>query len=275
MKQIYLLLSVIAAFLFVSNALCCDTPSCGHWPGMDDGDAVGVTGGIKQGRHTRGYAGETDKGTVSRQEDYSMPVVFNNVMSKYQSVLKNSEQLLIVTGDYASPKATLYVLSKSDGKWQMSYPQLEVNIGKNGFAHEGKKREGDGMTPSGAFYLGTAFGYEPSIATKMPYCQSTAEDFWVDDSDSPQYNQWVHGKPDAKSWEVMRREDNLYKYGAVIEYNTSPVVKGAGSAIFIHVQRGEDMPTAGCVSMPEACVAELLGWLDPAKIPLIVTGTLE
>jgi len=58
----------------------------------------------------------------------------------------------------------------------------------------------------------------------------------------------------------------------VIEYNMHPIVKGKGSAIFLHVwkQRGA---TAGCVAMSEEMVLRILGWLDPAKKPLIIMGT--
>jgi L,D-peptidoglycan transpeptidase YkuD (ErfK/YbiS/YcfS/YnhG family) len=106
----------------------------------------------------------------------------------------------------------------------------------------------------------------------MPYRQATEDDFWVDDVNSEDYNKWVKGKPNAASWEKMRRDDDQYKYGVVIEYNTNPIVKGKGSAIFLHVWR-DGGPTLGCVSMPEERVLKILGWLDPAKKPLIIMGT--
>jgi L,D-peptidoglycan transpeptidase YkuD (ErfK/YbiS/YcfS/YnhG family) len=40
----------------------------------------------------------------------------------------------------------------------------------------------------------------------------------------------------------------------------------------LHVWNGGDS-TFGCVSMPEEMVLEILGWLDPAKKPLIIMGT--
>jgi len=63
-----------------------------------------------------------------------------------------------------------------------------------------------------------------------------------------------------------------YDYGAVIDYNTAPVVPGAGSAIFLHVSTGG--PTAGCVSLPGAQLLAVLRWLDPADQPRIVMGTV-
>jgi L,D-peptidoglycan transpeptidase YkuD (ErfK/YbiS/YcfS/YnhG family) len=93
----------------------------------------------------------------------------------------------------------------------------------------------------------------------------------VDDVNSEDYNKWVKGKPNAASCEKMKRDDDQYKYGVVIEYNMYPIVKGKGSAIFLHVWK-DGGPTLGCVSMSEEMVLKILGWLDPAKKPLIIMG---
>ena len=70
----------------------------------------------------------------------------------------------------------------------------------------------------------------------------------------------------------MRRSDNLYKYGIVIEYNTNPVIKGYGSAIFFHIWRGKDVTTEGCVAVSEDNIIRILEWLDPTARPLIIMG---
>lgn len=184
-----------------------------------------------------------------------------------------SEQLIFATnGDSSSSIVTIYTLEKNKGVWQTVFPGVAGSVGEKGFAAMDHKREGDGKSPSGVFPLGIAFGYDPSVTTKMPYRQATEDDFWVDDANSEEYNKWVKGKPNAASWEKMRRDDDKYKYGVVIEYNTNPIVKGKGSAIFLHVWR-DGGPTLGCVSMPEEMVLKILGWLDPAKKPLIIMGT--
>ncbi len=61
-----------------------------------------------------------------------------------------------------------------------------------------------------------------------------------------------------------------YDYGAVIAYNTDPVVPGAGSAIFLHQSTGG--ATAGCVSLPQGELLEVLRWLQPSADPVIVLG---
>ena len=56
----------------------------------------------------------------------------------------------------------------------------------------------------------------------------------------------------------------------VIEYNTSPIVAGAGSAIFIHAWRAEGRPTAGCIGLAESDVKRIVEWLNPEHNPHIV-----
>ena len=111
------------------------------------------------------------------------------------------------------------------------------------------------------------------LGRKMPYRQALVDDIWVDDPNADDYNRWV--KKDvthAKSYEKMKRDDNLYKYGIVIEYNTNPVIKGNGSAIFFHVWGGEGVTTEGCVAVSEEDIVKILAWLDPQASPIIIMG---
>ena len=132
------------------------------------------------------------------------------------------------------------------------------------------KKEGDGKTPSGIYPLGPAFGYAFMVNTGLDYLQATDIDFWVDDVQSIQYNQWVHGKPNANSFERMKRHDNLYQYGIVIGYNTHPVIPGNGSAIFMHVWRRYDSPTSGCVAVNQRYLRKILHWLNQHYQPVII-----
>jgi L,D-peptidoglycan transpeptidase YkuD (ErfK/YbiS/YcfS/YnhG family) len=185
-----------------------------------------------------------------------------------------SRQLILATNtDAASSLVTVYLLEKDRRAWKLISSPFSATIGEKGFAPIDKKREGDGKSPTGIFPLGTAFGYAPSVPTKMPYRQATDNDFWVDDVHSEDYNKWINGRSGTTSVEKMKREDDLYKVGVVIEYNMNPIVRGKGSAIFLHVWRGDGKPTLGCVAMAEDKILRLLGWLDPGKRPLIIMGT--
>ena len=185
---------------------------------------------------------------------------------------ESGQLIFAINTDSSSFHVTIHTLEKKNGAWHLVFPAFDGSIGEKGFAAVGEKREGDGKTPSGIFPLGIAFGYDPSVATKMPYRQATEDDFWVDDVNSEDYNQWVKGETSAASREKMKRDDDQYKYGVVIEYNTNPIVKGNGSAIFLHVWKSGES-TSGCVAMSEEMVLKILGWLDPDKKPLIVMGT--
>jgi L,D-peptidoglycan transpeptidase YkuD (ErfK/YbiS/YcfS/YnhG family) len=194
-------------------------------------------------------------------------------MARHTVQIGESEQLIFATNrDSSSFVVTIRAVEKQNGIWHSVFPAVTGSIGKRGFAAVDGKREGDGKSPSGVFPLGIAFGYDPSVETKMPYRQATDDDFWVDDANSEDYNKWVKGGPKATSWEKMKRDDDQYKYGVVIEYNTHPIVKGKGSAIFLHVWDDGDS-TLGCVAMSEEMILKILGWLDPAKKPLIIMGT--
>jgi len=189
--------------------------------------------------------------------------------------LDNTSQVLLAREEtfFFVRRIKVYALEKHDSAWRQVFGPIEAVIGRNGFAPAGEKREGDGRSPSGIFPLKLVFGYGETSPTRMPYRQAREEDLWVDDPESPDYNRWVErGVTAAASFERLRRDDDLYKYGIVIGYNTDPVVKGHGSAIFLHVWRGRHSPTAGCVAVSEDDLLRILAWLDPAAHPMIVMG---
>ena len=170
-------------------------------------------------------------------------------------------------------QSVLRLFEKHSGFWREVGDPIPVTIGRNGFAGEGLKREGDGMTPSGLYHLGTVFGYAARLSTLMPYRQAGERDVWVDEPASPDYNQWVSMIPVRGSYELMRRGDDLYKIGIVINYNMAPIIPGKGSAIFIHIWREPGVSTAGCVAMAESQILRLVQWLDPGKNPMIRLGS--
>lgn len=152
--------------------------------------------------------------------------------------------------------------------------QMPANIGQNGM---GKTCEGDQKSPCGIFSLGIAFGIvPPPVGVKYPYKLLTLEDYWVDDSNSKDYNQWVHykeGEPkDWRSAEHLWQEKTCYRHAVVINYNTTRE-PGKGSAIFLHVWKNENMPTQGCTAVAEENMIRILEWLDPDKAPVFIQGT--
>ena len=197
-------------------------------------------------------------------------------LAAQENKIGQSSQVLLVTDNsfLFFTERKVYALEKRANIWERAFAPLTAVIGKNGFATPGEKREGDGKTPSGIYPLKMTFGYDKSIKTKMPYRQALADDLWIDDANADDYNRWVKKEAThAKSYEKMRRDDNLYKYGIVIEYNTSPVIKGYGSAIFLHVWAGRNKATEGCIAVSEENLLHILEWLNPEAKPIIIMGT--
>jgi len=196
-------------------------------------------------------------------------------LAAHENKINKSTQIVLVIDNSSlfSTERKIYALEKKGNDWKIAFEPFDAVIGKNGFALSGEKREGDGKTPSGIFALRMTFGYDESIKTKMPYRQALVDDVWVDDTNADDYNRWVKKQETrAASYERMRRDDNLYKYGIVIEYNTNPVIKGYGSAIFFHIWREKNITTKGCIAVSEQDSVKILGWLDPKALPVIIMG---
>jgi len=195
-----------------------------------------------------------------------------------------SEQLiLIISNDFNVSHAILTRYEKADKQYQQVGKSIQVNIGRNGLgwgigetgfipkSSEPVKKEGDGKAPAGIFKISKAFGYTKTLETKMPYVQADSELICVDDVNSSYYNQLLslQNAAQPKSFEWMRRKDDLYKMGLVVEHN-SAARKGAGSCIFFHIRKSEDAPTAGCSAMKEDDLFTIIKWLDPKKDPRVV-----
>ncbi|MHC8318920.1 M15 family metallopeptidase [Pseudomonas sp. LB3P31] len=199
-----------------------------------------------------------------------------------RELIDASRQLVVVTAknwDDIQGYAQRY--EREGGSWRKSGEAFAVVLGKRGLAW-GKgpfepgagpvKREGDGKAPAGVFTLGTAFGFDPTAPTKLPYLALTPSTECVDDGQSIRYNELVDGAAVARDWnssERMRSEDVLYRKGIFIDHNT-PATAGAGSCIFFHIWRGPTSPTAGCTAMDTADISRLFSWLEPAQAPLLV-----
>jgi L,D-peptidoglycan transpeptidase YkuD (ErfK/YbiS/YcfS/YnhG family) len=167
-------------------------------------------------------------------------------------------------------------LEKAKGKWKLAIAPVKASIGRNGFAKENEKMEGDGKTPIGLYALGKLYSYDDAIDTKLPFQQVDSLDKWIDDSTSNDYNKYVRGETNAKSFENLKLNSIDYKYCMVIEYNTKPVVKGKGSAIFFHVADEKYSPTSGCVAIAEKDMLQYLNWLKPRKKKgMMISGIVE
>jgi L,D-peptidoglycan transpeptidase YkuD (ErfK/YbiS/YcfS/YnhG family) len=198
------------------------------------------------------------------------------IAEKNSSQLENVGQLLVVYNEnLESFSAVLVALEKIENKWVVKQEPVAAGIGINGFASPNQKVEGDGKSPTGIFKLGKLFSYEKQTNTLLENQQTTKEDKWIDDVNSSDYNRHIVGPTNAKSYENLLMKNDVYKYCLVIEYNTNPVVKGKGSAIFFHLSVKENSFTAGCVSIKEEYMKLMVNWLDPKQNPTMIMGNLD
>ena len=123
-------------------------------------------------------------------------------------------------------------------------------IGRSGIGH--KRGEGDrmdfkaGNIPIGVIGLG---------------------EIWSDDPADPSYNTGLTAFGHPWSHESLRRADALYDTVAVLDYNSAPVVPGAGSAIFLHIWRKPRHPTEGCVAFDRFDLVDILsGWTELSRV---------
>ena len=127
--------------------------------------------------------------------------------------------------------------------------EVQCALGRSGVG--ATKREGDGVTPIGAFPLRQVM-YRPDRVeapeTGLPVRAIELADGWCDDPGDPRYNQLVR-LPYKAGHERLWRDDGLYDLLAVIGYNDDPIEAGLGSAIFMHVARPDYQPTEGCVAV--------------------------
>lgn len=211
--------------------------------------------------------------TVKIKSVSNLPLPIATILKTNYSRLDSVSQLILVCNDNTQKnEATLTALEKIDNQWYIKFDSIKAYVGLEGFAEPGRKHEGDMRTPQGFFRLGRLFTYESKVDTKMPYMQVTKEDKWIDDAGSDDYNKYVRGETDAESYENLLLDDYWYKYCMVIEYNTNPIVKGKGCAIFFHLGDG---PTYGCVAISERGMLEILNWFEPDKKPSILMGKKE
>jgi L,D-peptidoglycan transpeptidase YkuD (ErfK/YbiS/YcfS/YnhG family) len=180
-----------------------------------------------------------------------------------------SQLITVTAASYGATYATLTAYQRTAGQWRRVFGPWTARIGRNGFAPPGRKREGDGRTPSGTFGFGFFFGVLPNPGVRFRYRQSQPYDLWDDDPASPHYNEWVDQRRADPGLAPEPMDVSGYAYGAVIAYNTART-PGLGSGIFLHVNIG--IATAGCVTLPMGELLRVLRWLDPARSPRIRMG---
>ena len=127
--------------------------------------------------------------------------------------------------------------------------KLKCSIGKSGITHF--KKEGDLATPKGMFKFGLLYyrkDRNKSLKCKIRKRVIKKSMGWCDDSRSKKYNQEITF-PFKYGAEKLYRKNKIYDIFINIKYNHSPIVKGNGSAIFLHLADTKYKPTKGCIAI--------------------------
>jgi L,D-peptidoglycan transpeptidase YkuD (ErfK/YbiS/YcfS/YnhG family) len=155
------------------------------------------------------------------------------------------------------PRELLAHLS-ADGTLRFRGVEYRAALGAAGITST--KQEGDSATPAAAMTLRRVLYRADRVArprAAVPAEPLAPQDGWCDDPADPGYNRMVR-LPYAGRHEDLWRVDHLYDVIGVLGWNDDPVVRGRGSAIFLHVARPDFAPTEGCVALP---LPELLALL--------------
>jgi L,D-peptidoglycan transpeptidase YkuD (ErfK/YbiS/YcfS/YnhG family) len=140
---------------------------------------------------------------------------------------------------------------------------VPVILGRSGIRAD--KREGDGATPRGRFRLVRLWWRADRSrrpTTLLPVRSITRDLAWSENPHDRRYNQPFRrsaNEPGDGLW----RDDHLYDLMIELDHNTHPRIAGRGSAVFLHLARSDEGPTAGCIAFRRNDLRRLLPHLGP------------
>ena len=137
----------------------------------------------------------------------------------------------------------------ADGTFRLAGFRFRAALGRGGVRAD--KQEGDGATPAGLLALRRVLYRADRVArprAAAPVQPLAPHDGWCDDPADSDYNRPVR-LPHPARHEELWRADALYDIVGVLGWNDAPVVRGRGSAIFLHLARPDLAPTEGCIAL--------------------------
>lgn len=173
----------------------------------------------------------------------------------------------IITVVASGSSATVKFWEKTNGSWH----QVFNTSGRVGSQGVGAADEYHSRTPRGAYSLGFAFGTS-NPGTALSFRRITNKSYWISNVNDSQYNTWQERNSSNRADEHMASYPTQYKYGVVINYNTSRVA-GNGSGFFLHCSNGA--ATAGCVAIPTSQMRTVLQKLHAGAYIVNVTSESE
>jgi len=144
--------------------------------------------------------------------------------------------------------------------------KFKCALGKKGIRK--KKKEGDDITPEGSYKLLSLFYRNDRIKnfkTILKKKKIKKNMAWCDDIKSHSYNKLIK-LPSILSHEKLYRKDHIYDLIVPLDYNTKKIIKGKGSAIFLHITKKNFNPTKGCIALKKKDLIFLLKRIRNRKI---------
>lgn len=141
------------------------------------------------------------------------------------------------------------IIVKNSGHLKYKNLKFRCSLGKAGIKN--KEKEGDNITPRGTFKVNKIYYRADkikNIATYIKKIRIKKNMGWCDDPNSSFYNKEIK-LPNKFGHEKLYRNDHLYDLILVLNYNTKPIQKNKGSAIFIHVSENLYKKTKGCIAL--------------------------
>ena len=162
----------------------------------------------------------------------------------------------------------------NDKQYQLIANDLIVScqVGENGIVKNTNKIEGDKCTPTGIFELKKLYykfktrkidfiNLEKTVKLK----KITKLCGWCDDPNHSKYNQYINLNNENNflgSYEHLWRKDEAYDLFFDLNYNTNPIKRFKGSAIFFHCSFKDERPTKGCIAIKKKYFYDLLNRIN-------------
>jgi L,D-peptidoglycan transpeptidase YkuD (ErfK/YbiS/YcfS/YnhG family) len=194
-------------------------------------------------------------------------------------------RLIMVTApsmDSARARLQLFTRTSTHAPWKPASKGEPAVVGKAGlawgypflrFKREGEpeKFEGDKRTPAGAFRVGSSFGFAGS-KLKGHILVKANETVCVEDPASPLYNTITRRAEIGQTKADNMRDTPLYRHGLFVDYPSHRRSR-RGSCILIHIWRGPDKGTSGCIALPEARVRAMQAFAQPGAVLAVLPET--
>ncbi len=150
------------------------------------------------------------------------------------------------------------IIVKKSGYLKYKNLKFRCALGKGGVKK--KTIEGDNITPKGIFKIVKIYYRHDKIKkikTLIKKIKIKKNMGWCDDPNSRSYNKQIN-LPTKYGHEKLYRNDNLYDLIAVLSYNTYPIVKNKGSAIFMHITKNSYTKTKGCIGLKKEHLIKII-----------------